>query len=120
MQYRVGTCASCNATFKVPATFPADKAKCKSCEDGVVEIGPPVDEPELLRAELTWPQLATGDDDGNGHLDLFAMWRFGTLVFRGRPDAGGIASKPTRRMLFKPLSWPRWQAALSHPPHAVR
>ena len=46
MQYRVGTCASCNATFKVPATFPADKAKCKSCEDGVVEIGPPVDEPE--------------------------------------------------------------------------
>jgi hypothetical protein len=64
---------------------------------------PPVDEPELLRAELTWPQLATGDDDGNGHLDLFAMWRFGTLVFRGRPDAGGIASKPTRRMLFKPF-----------------
>lgn len=46
MQYRVGTCASCNATFKVPATFPADKAKCKSCEDGIVEIGPPVDEPE--------------------------------------------------------------------------
>ncbi len=46
MQYRVGTCASCNATFKVPATFPADKAKCKSCADGVVEIGPPVDEPE--------------------------------------------------------------------------
>jgi hypothetical protein len=46
MQYRVGTCGSCNATFKVPATFPADKAKCKSCADGVVEIGPPVDEPE--------------------------------------------------------------------------
>ena len=51
MQYRVGTCASCSATFKVPATFPADKAKCKSCEGGVVEIGPPVDEPEPATLE---------------------------------------------------------------------
>lgn len=40
MQYRVGKCGSCGATFKVPATFQGDKAKCKSCGTGVVEIGP--------------------------------------------------------------------------------
>lgn len=40
MQYRVGKCGSCGATFKVPASFKGDKAKCKACETGVVEIGP--------------------------------------------------------------------------------
>lgn len=40
MQYRVGKCGGCGATFKVPATFKGDQAKCKSCEDGVVAIGP--------------------------------------------------------------------------------
>jgi hypothetical protein len=39
MEYRLGTCASCQAQYRVPATFKADKAKCKKCE-GVVEIGP--------------------------------------------------------------------------------
>lgn len=38
MQYRVGQCTSCNASFKVPASFQANKAKCKKC-GGVVEIG---------------------------------------------------------------------------------
>ncbi len=40
MEYRHGTCSSCQAHYRVPATFKADKAKCKKC-DGVVEIGPP-------------------------------------------------------------------------------
>jgi hypothetical protein len=35
MEARIGTCGSCNAKFKVPATFTADKAKCKKC-GGVV------------------------------------------------------------------------------------
>ena len=39
MEYRHGTCASCGAHYRVPATFKADKAKCKKCQ-GVVEIGP--------------------------------------------------------------------------------
>ena len=39
MEYRVGLCSSCGASFKVPASFSADKAKCKVCS-GVVEIGP--------------------------------------------------------------------------------
>jgi hypothetical protein len=37
MEFRVGTCTSCNKKFKVPATFQADKAKCKHC-GGVVEV----------------------------------------------------------------------------------
>ncbi len=40
MQFRVGKCGSCGATFKVPASFGGDKAKCKSCGNGVVAIGP--------------------------------------------------------------------------------
>ncbi len=39
MKYRLGECSSCGANFKVPASFEADRAKCKSC-GGVVEIGP--------------------------------------------------------------------------------
>ncbi|MDP6538301.1 MAG: hypothetical protein QF410_02035 [Planctomycetota bacterium] len=39
MSHRIGTCASCGATYKLPASFAADKAACKQC-DGVVEIGP--------------------------------------------------------------------------------
>lgn len=38
-QYRLGTCSSCEAQYRVPASFKADKAKCKKC-GGVVEIGP--------------------------------------------------------------------------------
>ena len=42
MQYRVGVCSNCGAQFRVPATFEASKAKCKSC-GGVVGVGPVVD-----------------------------------------------------------------------------
>ncbi len=44
MSHRVGICSSCEANYKVPADFAADKAKCKSC-GGVVEIGGVVDDP---------------------------------------------------------------------------
>jgi len=43
MSHRVGICSSCEANYKVPADFAADKAKCKSC-GGVVEIGDVVDD----------------------------------------------------------------------------
>jgi hypothetical protein len=39
MNHRLGTCSSCKAQYKVPASFQADRAKCKAC-GGVVEIGP--------------------------------------------------------------------------------
>ncbi|HVS19477.1 MAG TPA: hypothetical protein VMT18_12805 [Planctomycetota bacterium] len=38
MNHRLGTCSSCKAQYKVPASFQADRAKCKAC-GGVVEIG---------------------------------------------------------------------------------
>src|SRR5262245_18479715 len=39
MAQRVGTCASCGAQFRVPASFQADRVKCKQCS-GVVELAP--------------------------------------------------------------------------------
>ncbi|MBK8179231.1 MAG: hypothetical protein IPK67_10170 [Planctomycetes bacterium] len=39
MEFRPGTCSACKASFKIPATFTANKAKCSKC-GGVVEIGP--------------------------------------------------------------------------------
>jgi len=39
MDHRLGTCVSCKAHYRVPATFTASKARCKNC-GGVVEIGP--------------------------------------------------------------------------------
>lgn len=43
MSHRVGICSSCEANYKVPADFAADKAKCKQC-GGVVEVGAVVDD----------------------------------------------------------------------------
>ncbi len=38
MSFRIGKCSSCAATYKLPASFEADRAKCKQC-GGVGEIG---------------------------------------------------------------------------------
>ena len=38
MTFRIGECSSCGASYKLPASFTADRAKCKNC-GGVVEIG---------------------------------------------------------------------------------
>ncbi|MCA8979287.1 MAG: hypothetical protein KDC14_04620, partial [Planctomycetes bacterium] len=38
MKYRLGVCKDCSANYKVPASFEADRAKCKAC-GGVVELG---------------------------------------------------------------------------------
>ncbi len=39
MEFRPGTCSACKATFRIPATFTANKAKCSKC-GGAVDIGP--------------------------------------------------------------------------------
>lgn len=44
LEYRVGTCSECAATFKVPASFAAKLAKCKQCGKATVEIGPVIRE----------------------------------------------------------------------------
>ncbi len=38
MEYRKGICGDCNAEYKLPPSFAADKAKCKQC-GGVVAVG---------------------------------------------------------------------------------
>ena len=39
MDHRLGTCVACKAHYRVPATFTANRARCKNC-GGAVEIGP--------------------------------------------------------------------------------
>ncbi len=39
MEFRPGTCSSCKANFRIPASFTAHRAKCSKC-GGTVEIGP--------------------------------------------------------------------------------
>ena len=38
MDHRIGTCSACKATYRIPASFAADRARCRQC-GGVVEIG---------------------------------------------------------------------------------
>jgi hypothetical protein len=38
MTFRIGECSSCGASYKLPESFTASRAKCKKC-GGVVEIG---------------------------------------------------------------------------------
>lgn len=38
MSFRIGQCSSCGASYKLPASFEADQARCKNC-GGVVQIG---------------------------------------------------------------------------------
>ncbi|HED65858.1 MAG TPA: hypothetical protein ENJ09_09930 [Planctomycetes bacterium] len=40
MDTRLGTCSSCGAEFKVPASFTHDAARCRACGDGVVRFPP--------------------------------------------------------------------------------
>ena len=54
MEYRLGTCSSCNSQFRVPASFKADRAKCKKCA-GVVELGPVVSSAEPAAARPAPP-----------------------------------------------------------------
>ena len=51
MEYRNGTCASCEATYKIPASFTHDRARCKEC-GGTVEIGSAVSGPDSGEAKL--------------------------------------------------------------------
>lgn len=70
---------------------------------------PPAGLPKLARVTLNWPELRRADDDGDGALDLFALWRFGVWVFRLSGDGltthgpDGIRIEPTRRSEFQPF-----------------
>jgi hypothetical protein len=58
MDYRQGTCGSCKSSFRVPASFTANKAKCPKC-GGVVELGPAQSTSAAPAAEKPRPVPAT-------------------------------------------------------------
>jgi hypothetical protein len=57
---------------------------------------------QLMIAELQWPVIVTGDDDGDGVQDLFALSRWDLWVYRGGPD--GLPASPTRRIEIQPFN----------------
>lgn len=64
MDHRNGTCTSCGATYKIPASFTHDRARCKEC-GGTVEIGPVVSgsasgEPAAASGEGLVPYVPSG------------------------------------------------------------
>ena len=58
--------------------------------------------PGALQSFVTWPEVASGDDDGDGHADLFALSRYDVAVYRGGPD--GFPPQPTRRVTLRPFT----------------
>lgn len=63
--------------------------------------GPPIFS-SLLEADFAWPNVAPGDDDGDGRDDVFAVGRYGASVFRS--NGSGLPSRPTRAMPLRPFS----------------
>ncbi len=75
MKHRLGNCSACGAQYRVPESFRAERAKCKSC-GGVVELGAagaeprpgpslatePRVEPSQARAEVAAAQAAALDE----------------------------------------------------------
>ncbi len=64
MDYRVGTCSSCRQSYRIPASFRHNQARCKSC-GGVVSLAPlhlaPASAPrsaDARRAPASEPVLA--------------------------------------------------------------
>jgi len=58
--------------------------------------------PGVLQSLVTWPELATGDDDGDGRPDVFALSRYDVAVYRSGP--GGLPSAPSRRVTLRPFT----------------
>lgn len=55
-----------------------------------------------VQSIVAWPELATGDDDGDGRSDLLALSRYDVAVYRSAP--GGLPAEPTRRVTLRPFS----------------
>jgi hypothetical protein len=54
---RIGECETCQARFKVPASFRADRARCRECGGVVVlEAAHPVPRPPLEKSRKSKPQ----------------------------------------------------------------
>lgn len=57
--------------------------------------------PGTLEARITWPEIAGGDDDGDGRADLLALSRYEIAVYRS--GEGGLATRPSRRVALRPF-----------------
>jgi hypothetical protein len=58
--------------------------------------------PGSLLATIGWPELALGDDDGDGRPDLLALSRYHLAVYRSGPD--GLPDRPSREATLRPFS----------------
>lgn len=56
----------------------------------------------VVQSFVTWPELASGDDDGDGRADLFALSRYDVGVYRGGPE--GLPPAPSRRVTLRPFT----------------
>lgn len=56
---------------------------------------------KLMISEFHWPVLVTGDDNGDGRTDLFALTRWDISIFHGSDE--GLPSQPSRRIVLQPF-----------------
>jgi hypothetical protein len=56
----------------------------------------------MLAAVIGWPEVARGDDDGDGRPDVFAFSRYDFAVYR--TTAAGLPSAPSRRASLRPFN----------------
>jgi len=57
--------------------------------------------PGMLEARIAWPEIARGDDDGDGRPDLLAVSRYDLAVYR--TGEGGLPARPSRRAALRPF-----------------
>jgi hypothetical protein len=58
--------------------------------------------PGILAAIIGWPEVALGDDDGDGRGDVFAFSRYELAVYR--TSAAGLPAAPSRRASLRPFT----------------
>jgi hypothetical protein len=58
--------------------------------------------PGVLAAVIGWPEVAHGNDDGDGRPDVFAFSRYDLAVYRATP--AGLPSAPSRRASLRPFN----------------
>ena len=58
--------------------------------------------PGMLAAVIGWPEVARGDDDGDGRPDIFAFSRYELAVFR--TSAAGLPAAASRRASLRPFT----------------
>ncbi|HTF88690.1 MAG TPA: hypothetical protein VK843_09790 [Planctomycetota bacterium] len=96
MEFRPGTCTACKASFRIPASFTANMAKCSKC-GGAVEIGPVTSDskPAATPAAPPAPSKATSAPVAAAAARLAA-----------KPDAAPAQPVPAKPLAPRPLATP--------------